>query len=116
MRTLVAILSLLVAGLLAAPATAQTLSLEHDPVLWPQPDVWLVRGEGYRDRWVTITIYQADGRLFNWGPWSPGRSNTLNKPFPGFTSGAGYVIEVRRGYQYTPGTGRLLALGVFSIP
>ena len=109
---------------LALTAPAQTLSLERDEVKWPQPDVYLVRGDGYRERWVTISLWNADGSPFTgpangldngWGPWSPGRTNTLNKPFSGFVPGT-YRVDVRRGYNDTRTGGALITSGTFAIP
>lgn len=100
---------------LSLAAKPYTLVLVQDPVRWPQPSTWVVQGTGYREKWVTISVYHSNGALFNWGPWAPGRSNTLNKEFHNFTSGD-YIVEVRRGYQQNPGVGPLLISGTFTIP
>lgn len=92
-----------------------TLYLEYG-VGWTPATVWIVRGGGYRERWTTVSVWHADGTLFTWGPWMPGRFNTLNKPFPGFTSGKSYRVDVRRGYNADPTDGALLISGTFEIP
>ena len=104
---------------IALSAPTQTLSLVRDEVNWPQPDVYIVKGYGYRDRWVTISVWNADGSLFNWGPWAPeqkryGYPNVIAKPFDGFVPGK-YRVDVRKGYQDTATGGRLIKSGWFTI-
>ena len=115
--------ALLLALSLAAPSQT-TLRLERDPVKWPQPDVYLVRGENYKERWVTISVWNADGSPFTgpangldngWGPWSPARTNALNKPFSGFVPGT-YRVDVRRGLQDNRTDGTLIQSGSFTLP
>jgi len=107
--------------LLATAAPAPTLELERDPEVWPQPDVWIVEGYGYKDRWVTISVWNADGSVMGWGPWAPeqkryGEANVIAKPFAGFVSGRTYRVDVRKGYQSTPQGGTLIKRGSFTIP
>lgn len=102
---------------LALTAPAQTLEFVQSD---QRPDLWYVYGEGYRDRWVTVSIYK-DGQPWSWHNWKPskkhyyGEAGEINVPFFGVTTGT-YTINVRKGYQYSFDVGKLIISRVFVVP